>query len=177
MKKYSIYFLITTLCVCLVSCNDDFLNVKPTSLTDEAVWQDASLTEAYIINLYTGIRLTDKEPSKGERYIGFGRGFHWAMYASATDEAVYSNDDQTYLVQRGQLSPSNYGWISTVWGRSYRGIREANLALANLFKTPISDERRERLSAEVRFVRAFRYFDLLPQAFSHCDRTMRVRTL
>ncbi|MEJ1237297.1 RagB/SusD family nutrient uptake outer membrane protein [Chryseolinea sp. T2] len=161
MKKYSMYILITTLCVCLVSCNDDFLNVKPTQLTDEAVWKDASLTEAYIINLYTGIRLTEKEPSKGERYIGFGRGFHWAMYASVTDEAVYSNDDQTYLVQRGQLSPSNYGWMSTVWGRSYRGIREANLALANLYKTPVSDVRREILTAEVRFVRAFRYFDLL----------------
>lgn len=161
MKTYSLYILISALSVCLVSCNDDFLNVKPTTLTDEAIWQDASLTEAYIINLYTGIRLTDKEPSKGERYIGFGRGFHWAMYASVTDEAVYSNDDQTYLVQRGQLSPSNYGWMSTVWGRSYRGIREANLALANLDKTPVTDERRERLLAEVRFVRAFRYFDLL----------------
>lgn len=161
MKKHSLYILISALSVCLAACNDDFLNVKPTTLTDEAVWQDASLTEAYIINLYTGIRLTDKEPSKGERYIGFGRGFHWAMYASVTDEAVYSNDDQTYLVQRGQLSPSNYGWMSTVWGRSYRGIREANLVLTNLDKTPITDERRERLQAEVRFVRAFRYFDLL----------------
>ncbi len=119
------------------------------------------MTEAYIINLYTGIRLTEKEPSQGERYIGFGRGFHWAMYASVTDEAVYSNDDQTYLVQRGQLSPSNIGWMSTVWGRSYRSIREANLVLANITETPVSDERRERLKAEVRFVRAFRYFDLL----------------
>jgi hypothetical protein len=161
MRKYSniiIAFLVSAL---LLSCNDGFLDVKPTTLTDEAVWKDAALTEAYIINLYTGIRLTEKEPSQGERYIGFGRGFHWAMYASVTDEAVYSNDDQTYLVQRGQLSPSNIGWMSTVWGRSYRGIREANLVLANIGETPISDERRERLKAEVRFVRAFRYFDLL----------------
>jgi hypothetical protein len=143
----------------VTACDSDLLNVKPTSLTDESVWKDANLTEAYIINLYTGIRLSDKEPSKDERYIGFGRGFHWAMYASITDEAVYSNDDQTYLVQRGQLSPSNYGWTSTVWGRSYRGIREANLALQNISKTPISEERRNL--AEIRFVRAFRYFDLL----------------
>jgi starch-binding outer membrane protein, SusD/RagB family len=145
----------------VTACDSDLLNVKPTSLTDESVWKDANLTEAYIINLYTGIRLSDKEPSKDERYIGFGRGFHWAMYASITDEAVYSNDDQTYLVQRGQLSPSNYGWTSTVWGRSYRGIREANLALQNISKTPISEERRNLLIAEIRFVRAFRYFDLL----------------
>lgn len=160
MKKVSLYIFIA-LTVSILSCNDDFLNVKPTSLTDEAIWKDAALTEAYITNLYTGIRLTDKEASQGERYIGFGRGFHWAMYASVTDEAVYSNDDQTYLVQRGQLSPSNYGWMSTVWGRSYRGIRESNLALQHIVETPVTEERRALLNAEVRFVRAFRYFDLL----------------
>lgn len=160
MKKLSLYILFTC-SFFILSCDNDFLDVAPTSLTDEAIWTDASLTEAYIINLYTGIRLTDKEPSKGERYVGFGRGFHWAMYASITDEAVYSNDDQTYLVQRGQLSPSNYGWTSTVWGRSYRGIREANLALQNIAKTPVSEERRTLLNAEIRFIRAFRYFDLL----------------
>jgi hypothetical protein len=145
----------------MLACDSDYLNVKPTSLTDEAIWIDPGLTESYIINLYTGARMTDKEASKDERYIGFGRGFHWAMYASVTDEAVYSNDDQTYLVQRGLLSPSNYGWTSTVWARSYRSIREANLVLANISKTPLSDERRARLIAEIRFVRAFRYFDLL----------------
>jgi starch-binding outer membrane protein, SusD/RagB family len=145
----------------ITSCDSDLLDTKPTTLTDDAIWKDPSLTEAYIINLYTGIRLTEKEANQTERYIGFGRGFHWALYASLTDEAVYSNDDQTYLVQRGQLSPSNYGWTSTVWGRRYRGIREANMALSRISETPISDARRAILNAEIRFVRAFRYFDLL----------------
>jgi starch-binding outer membrane protein, SusD/RagB family len=161
MKKIFIYTSIALSSVFMLACDSDYLNVKPTTLTDEAIWVDEGLTEAYIINLYTGIRMTEKEASKDERYIGFGRGFHWAMYASVTDEAVYSNNDQTYLVQRGQLSPSNYGWMSTVWGRSYRSIREANLALANISKTPVTDERRAILNAEIRFVRAFRYFDLL----------------
>jgi starch-binding outer membrane protein, SusD/RagB family len=161
MKNVSLYIIPLLCSLMLVGCDSDFLKPAPTSLTDEAMWNDANLAEAYIINLYTGIRLTEKEPSKDERYVGFGRGFHWAMYASITDEAVYSNDDQTYLVQRGQLSPSNFGWTSTVWGRSYRSIREANLALQNLPQVPVTDERRARLEAEIRFVRAFRYFDLL----------------
>jgi hypothetical protein len=161
MKKIFQYTFLAFSSVLILACDRDYLNVKPTSLTDEAIWIDQGLTESYIINLYTGIRMTDKEASKDERYIGFGRGFHWAMYASVTDEAVYSNDDQTYLVQRGQLSPSNYGWTSSVWGRSYRSIREANLVLANISKTPITEERRTLLTAEIRFVRAFRYFDLL----------------
>jgi hypothetical protein len=145
----------------VMSCDKDLLQVTPTTVTDEALWTDAALTEAYIINLYTGIRLAEKEASDDERNIGFGRGYHWAMYASVTDEAVYSNDDQTYLVQRGQLSPVLYGWTSTTWGRSYRGIREVNLALENIVNTPITDERRNLLIAELRFIRAYRYFDLL----------------
>lgn len=161
MKKIRLYIFLAALSLIAFACDSDLLNVTPTSLTDEAIWKDAGLTEAYIINLYTGIRLSEKEASKDERYIGFGRGFHWAMWASITDEAVYSNDDQTYLVQRGQLSPSNFGWTSTVWGRSYRSIREANLALQNLPTTPVDPERQVLLTAEIRFVRAFRYFDLL----------------
>ena len=158
--KYSICVLIAIACS-LISCDKDFLEVKPTTVTDEALWKDAGLTEAYIINLYTGIRMAEKEANDDERNIGFGRGYHWAMYASVTDEAVYSNDDQTYLVQRGQLSPVLYGWTSTTWGRSYRGIREVNLALQNIGTTPITDERRSLLTAELRFIRAYRYFDLL----------------
>ncbi|RAW02325.1 RagB/SusD family nutrient uptake outer membrane protein [Pseudochryseolinea flava] len=160
MRKYALYIL-TILAFASTSCDSDFLHPNPTSLTDEAIWKDPFLTEAYIVNLYTGIRMTEKEANQGERFIGFGRGFHWALYASVTDEAVYSNDDQTYLVQRGQLSPSNYGWMSTTWGRSYRSIREANLALSKLSEVPITDDRRTLLNAEIRFVRAFRYFDLL----------------
>jgi starch-binding outer membrane protein, SusD/RagB family len=160
MRKYTLYIL-TAISLVVASCDRDLLDTTPTTLSDEAVWADPSLAEAFILNLYTGIRLTEKEASQGERYIGFGRGFHWAMYASVTDEAVYSNDDQTYLVQRGQLSPSNFGWMSTTWGRSYRSIREANLALSKIDQVPITDERKAQLKAEVRFVRAFRYFDLL----------------
>jgi hypothetical protein len=64
-------------------------------------------------------------------------------------------------VQRGQLSPVLYGWTSTTWARSYRGIREVNLALQNISLTPLTEERRNRLIAELRFIRAYRYFDLL----------------
>lgn len=158
--KYSIYVVIA-IAGCLISCDKDFLDVTPTTVTDQALWTDAGLTEAYILNLYTGIRMAEKEANDDERNIGFGRGYHWAMYASVTDEAVYSNDDQTYLVQRGQLSPVLFGWTSTTWGRSYRGIREVNLALQNIGTTPISDERKNVLTAELRFIRAYRYFDLL----------------
>jgi hypothetical protein len=83
------------------------------------------------------------------------------MFACLSEEALYSNDDQSYLVQRGQLSPSNYGWTSTEWGRSYHAIREVNVCLSRLTDITTSENRKQLLNAELRFLRAYRYFNLL----------------
>jgi hypothetical protein len=106
-----------------------------------------------------GVRLTDKEAEGTPP--GFGRGFEYAMWSSVTDESIYNNDDNTWLIQRGQLAPENTGIAGTIWGRSYRSIREINYALANVQKVNMSAGMKTRLTAELRFLRAFRYQDLL----------------
>ena len=149
----------------LSACEDDFLEVDSPNLTDQAVWADAALAEAFVVGLYTSIRISDKEPGHNgdDTPAGFGRGFHWAFWSSVSDETVYSNDDQTYLVQRGQMTPSNFGFMSSAWGRGYRAIREVNLALENIDTdaSPFEEEVKELLVAELHFIRAYRYFDLL----------------
>lgn len=147
----------------IVSCENDFLETESTNLTDNAVFADSELTDAFIRGLYTSIRIADKEPGHngGDTPAGFGRGFHWAMWNSVSDEAIYSNDDATYLVQRGQLSPSNFGFMSTTWGRSFRNIREVNIALSQIETSPFDAETKTRLIAELHFIRAYRYFELL----------------
>ena len=149
----------------LSACEDDFLEVESPNLTDQAVWADAALAEAFVVGLYTSIRISDKEPGHNgdDTPAGFGRGFHWAFWSSVSDETVYSNDDQTYLVQRGQMTPSNFGFMSSAWGRGYRAIREVNLALENIDTdaSPFEEEVKELLVAELHFIRAYRYFDLL----------------
>ncbi|RED97012.1 RagB/SusD family nutrient uptake outer membrane protein [Marinoscillum furvescens] len=161
----NIIVLILVAVVMLTSCDDDFLEVESPNLTDQAVWQDATLAEAFVLGLYTSIRIADKEPGHngGDTPGGFGRGFHWALFSSVSDETIYSNDDATYLVQRGQMSPSNFGFMSTTWGRSYRGIREVNLALSKVDvpESPFEEDIKNRLIGELHFIRAFRYFDLL----------------
>ncbi len=165
MKNKSIFILGVLITLFLSSCDKDFLDVDSPNLTDQAVWADPNLADAFIRGLYTSVRLADKEPGHngGDTPAGFGRGFHWAMWNSVSDESIYSNDDATYLVQRGQLSPSNYGFMSTVWGRSFRNIREVNIALSNIdvASSPFDAETKKRLVAELHFIRAFRYFELL----------------
>jgi hypothetical protein len=59
-----------------------------------------------------GVRLTDKEAEGTPP--GFGRGFEYAMWSSVTDESIYNNDDNTWLIQRGQLAPENTGIAGTI---------------------------------------------------------------
>ncbi|MEP3390349.1 MAG: RagB/SusD family nutrient uptake outer membrane protein [Reichenbachiella sp.] len=159
MKK--LIYIIMGLSTLLFACDDDFLDVSSTNLTDDLVWSAPATAEAYIVGLYNGIKLTDKEQSIDEGSVGFQRGLHWAFWSSISDETIYSNDDETYLVQRGQLSPSLFGFTSTAWGRSYRGIRECNLALEKVPTMDVTDEYKNTLIAEIKFIRAWRYFILM----------------
>ncbi|GGH61021.1 hypothetical protein HNQ91_000976 [Filimonas zeae] len=143
-----------------VSCKKNFLDVTPTDRLSEAQLQgDSSLFEAFVINRYLGVRLQDKEADGVDP--GFGRGFEYAMWSSITDESVYNNDDNTWLIQRAQLAPENTGIAGSLWGRSYRGIRECNYALNLLGGVVISPARRDQLRGELKFLRAFRYQDLI----------------
>jgi hypothetical protein len=154
--------LYLTLCsvLALAACKKDFLNVQPTDrIATSAIESDTAVFEAYVTNRYIGTRLQDKEADGSNP--GFGRGFEYSMMSSFTDESVYNNDDFTWLIQRGQLAPENLGSAGIFWARSYRGIRECNYALSVLPKLTMSDGHKKMLEGEIKFVRAFRYQDLI----------------
>ncbi len=52
-------------------CQKDFLDTKPTDLvSDQAIWQDSILADAYVVGRYIGVGLTTEGGKPG-----FGRGF------------------------------------------------------------------------------------------------------
>ena len=144
----------------ITSCKKDFLTIQPTDrLPQEYILADSSLFEDYVVARYVGIRLQDKEGDGTNP--GFGRGFEYAMWSSLTDESIYNNDDNTWLVQKGLLAPENTGIAGTIWGRSYRGIRDCNFAISSIARVNMAPAHRARLLAELKFIRAFRYHDLI----------------
>jgi hypothetical protein len=144
----------------ITSCKKDFLTVTPTDIvTESSILTDSLLFENYVVARYVGIRLQDKEGDGTNP--GFGRGFEYAMWSSLTDESIYNNDDNTWLIQRGLLAPENTGIAGTIWGRSYRGIRDCNYALALIDKATMSAPHKSQLLGELKFIRAFRYLDLI----------------
>ena len=144
----------------LTGCDEDFLDVQPTDrVSDAAILSDSVLFEAYVVNRYIGARLGNKE---GDANMpGFGRGFEYGLWGSITDESIYNNDDNTWVIQQGQLSPENLGIAGTFWGRSYRSIREVNYALVHIDELGMSESHKNLLIAELKFIRAFRYQDLI----------------
>jgi starch-binding outer membrane protein, SusD/RagB family len=161
MKKNLFPFLLIIACLpVLISCKKNFLEIEATDrISEQALLADSSLFENFVTNRYIGARLQDKEGDGTNP--GFGRGFEYAMWSSLTDESIYNNDDNTWLVQRGLLAPENSGIAGTIWARSYRSIRECNWALANIATVTMSADHKSRLTAELRFIRAYRYQDLV----------------
>jgi starch-binding outer membrane protein, SusD/RagB family len=158
--KFFYTIIISTGLFSMVSCKKDFLDVKATDrISEQALLADSSLFEKFVTNRYIGVRLQDKEGDGTNP--GFGRGFEYAMWSSITDESIYNNDDNTWLIQRGLIAPENTGIAGTIWGRSYRSIRECNFALSNLPSVEMSEGHRKMLKAELQFIRAFRYHDLI----------------
>jgi len=154
------YLLIITSLSVFISCKKDFLDIQATDrISEQALLADSSLFEDFVTNRYIGVRLQDKEGDGTNP--GFGRAFEYAMWSSLTDESIYNNDDNTWLVQRGLLAPENTGIAGTIWGRSYRSIRECNWALQNIEKVTMSADHKTRITAEIRFIRAYRYHDLI----------------
>lgn len=142
------------------SCQKDFLNITPTDrVLPGAVLSDSSLFENYIINRYQSVTMQEKEGEGSNP--GFGRGFEYALWSSITDESIYNNDDFTWIIQQGQIAPENTGIAGTIWGRSYRSIRECNFAINNIDSVEMSVPLHKKLLAELRFIRAYRYHDLI----------------
>jgi starch-binding outer membrane protein, SusD/RagB family len=153
-------FYTACLASAMTGCRKDYLDIQPTDRVSEAaILSDSLLFEDYVYARYVGIRLQEKEGDGTNP--GFGRGFEYAMWSSLTDESIYNNDDNTWLVQRGLLAPENTGIAGTIWGRSYRGIRDCNFAITNISKLNISAPHRDKLLGELKFIRAFRYHDLI----------------
>lgn len=135
----------------VVGCSDDYLTTNPqTILTDEQVWGDPDRVLGVIANYY----------SRMPQELGLEQGQYEDM--TAYDDAIWSSG--TGWESRNQLVNYSYNrW--TLWnngGSSYGLIRDINLAIDNITETEgtrMSPAQKEAFIAELRFIRAYVYFE------------------
>lgn len=152
--SYLIGFITVSLFV-FSGCQDQILNKQPRDqVPEDNVWEDESLTEAYLNDIY----------------LGMGNGFYEIMLSSHTDESHFIHGYGTEQVVQSIISPSDLGsWEDGdgrnayyQWQNLYSRIRDANIFLDNIDDASIEDEElRDRMRGEAHFLRAYLYHWLL----------------
>jgi len=124
-------------------CQKDFLDrTPPNIILDAQLWNDSGLITGLLANYY------DRLPTHTTIYSG------WVDY-SAYDEAMWSGN--------GNGPNDLFTYDAFRWGNwDYGLIRDINLALDGLdqYSTAIPAAQKDQFKAELRFLRAYMYFEL-----------------
>lgn len=141
IKKLLVIVLLGSLSSC------DFLDISPLdSYTEENIFSDAALTEAYV----------------KKNYIFPRTGWGEAALRFASDECMNNFGWQgVWTINDGGMTPDDMGGLST-WNDYYWNIKNCNIFFNNEEKlNAIPEETRNILIGEMTFFRAYFYLDLV----------------
>lgn len=138
----------------IISCND-FLDVAPQgAITEEELASNPQAAENLVTGVYNGM------------WEGNVHGFPFiSMTNIASDDADKGSTPDDGLLTVGRLDALNMdpglGTLNEIWTGYYGAIARANQALAGIPLSPADESVKARLEAEVRFLRAYFYFNLV----------------
>jgi len=146
MKKIVLFL---SLILTLSSCKKNILDIPPTDrLSEDAIWTDITLPQLFVNAQYNALQ---HGMNNDITYYG--------------DEAYNQYDYGGYhIVGLNQMNASNVGDISTYynyWQTGYSAIRNFNIYFSKIDGTPISEDVKAKMTAEVKFLRAFVYAKLI----------------
>ncbi|HMI05221.1 MAG TPA: RagB/SusD family nutrient uptake outer membrane protein [Pedobacter sp.] len=137
------------------SCTKDALDKTPTDrFSDEAVWQDESLIEAFVNNTYRAIPTSRSAGNYTSTALIFGE---------LTDE-LYGRGGGHNYINEGNITPSQLGALDywTTSGANYWSvITQCNIFFQNIGEASAEESLKNRMSGEMHFFRAFAYFRLV----------------
>ncbi|MET3113211.1 hypothetical protein AAKU52_000933 [Pedobacter sp. CG_S7] len=164
MKNYKFLLGVGILIVALSACTKSFLEREPKgALSEKDYFQTDNAAMKLVANCY------------GPMLDGWG---YTVNKVALGDESVDNADGggsdpgdrpQTIEVGRGRPLASN-SLLQEMWNNRYSGIGKCNLAIENILSNwenliagggKVSEETKARYIAEVKFLRAWYYFDLI----------------
>lgn len=151
-KNIAIASIAAFVLLCSVSCRKNFLERQPLdAISDETVWTDVPLVEAFVNEVYSDLRSG------------------WSSYSGisvSSDESYARERDGAHLIQRGELTPSNMGFVNWPWEDYYSMITSCNIFFdhvkgeAEEELKEQDEERVDRMIGEMKFLRAYSYLRL-----------------
>jgi len=155
MKKIFYILTISTFFLLTFGCEKDWLERQPKNIIlEEQVWNDPKMILALLANYYN--RLTTDTGIEDVTTDGFNI-MQWRNMGDY-DDAMWSGQSNN----DGRNNIINYSYDRwRLW--NYNLIRDINLALENIEKygKTLTAAQKTQYSAELRFIRAQNYFDLV----------------
>ena len=151
-------FLVAFLASVVLSCSDDFLDIPVQG--GVSTKSDPALAQKLVTGVYHSLLQGD---SWGN---GDVHGFAFISVSSImSDDADKGSSLTDQIVPVGDidnfsLTPTNK-FCETLWSGHYNSIGAANQALAALIDAAIPTEEKNKLNGEVKFLRAYLYFNLV----------------
>ena len=146
MKTIYNVFIIAFLSLLTAGCKKDWLERTPqTIMTDTQIWNDPKQVLSLLANFY------DRLPTD------MGVDGNWRNMADY-DDAMWSG----YTGEDGRNNIISYAYSRWAYW-DYTLLRDINLTLENIdkYSTKLTDVQKKQFIAEIRFVRAFIYFELV----------------
>lgn len=143
MKK--IIYSLSIFALFLSACQSDLLDRFPyDAASSENMWTSENLADQGVNAIYAALR--SDRVAQGTYIFD-----SWSVSTDCRDT------NESMLFNKATTGNSLF---SGYWKAVYEGISRANDAIANLGKAPLSEEKRGRLLAESKFLRAYFYYRL-----------------
>ncbi|MBO9594440.1 MAG: RagB/SusD family nutrient uptake outer membrane protein [Niabella sp.] len=150
-------------CLLLGSCNKYLEKPESSDIKLEDVFASKDRTEQFLWSVYRTCSIFEFPYywASGENgYYHYGATY--TIVAAADDEAdAYSNITGAEAFNKGNWSSSDIYWYEFRSEFCYKGIRNANIFIENIDKSPFSDAEKASMKAEAIFLRALMHFDLM----------------
>lgn len=166
IMKYNFLYTICVVWVLVLATScQDFLE-KPISsdITIDSVFASKIRTEQFLWNVYNTCSIFefpyfwDTSTQKYRHYGAYG-----CLVSAATDELQLEPTwpAATRFLNNGTWNATNIQDLEFNSGYCYEGIRNANIFIENIDKSPFSDKEKREMKAEAIFLRALMHFDLM----------------
>jgi hypothetical protein len=135
------------------ACDNSILDVSPKDqLSDEAVFADPNLAQAFLNDIYNGM----------------GHGLYEMQLASISDESQFIHIRGTDRVLQSLVTESDLAALGDtryfarfIWDPTYGRIRQANIFLSQIDSTDFDPATKQEMKGEAYFLRAYFYHNLL----------------
>lgn len=135
------------------SCQKDVLDKAPLdSYTEDAVWGDLQLVEAFVNQQYNIL------PGPGHFWSNLTNRT-WVLSAVCDEAHNRFNDYDVPVMVSGSLTADNLKNFD-IWGITYTRIQDCNTILSKIDNVPGEEATKKRLKGETTYLRAYAYFKL-----------------